>query len=309
MSLLGLGGRFVYDLVGMVRNCGAGGYTEDSYLARCDSEFFGDYDTRAFLYDLEPAAVKSAKTSTVVFAGNSRIQFTFGNNAVREYFSRAGIKYYLFGFGDSREAFLKTVIEKMDLNPKLLVVQTDSWYFGWLGDTEPFKASKLQETAPASMQFKKLKQMVHRQICSNSLFVDYFGSCPDKNVLFRNRTSGEWDFRSVTKDRRIYSFDFDYTVDDELLARQKSYAREFLKAIKVPLNCVVFTSIPWPKEHVGTGRALAEYLGVRFILPRVAGLRTFDDSHLDADSAERFSAAFVRELDPIVRECVTGVRS
>ncbi len=308
MILVGLLGRFVYDLVGMVSNCGAGGYTDESYLARCDSDFYGDYDTRAFLYDLEPVAVQNAKNSRVVFSGNSRIQFAFSTNAVRDYFSRIGVKHYVFGFGDSREAFLKTVIEKMALKPELLIVQTDSWYFGWLGDREPFRPNKLPPAAPASIRFKKLKQMAHRQICSNATFVNYFGGCPDKNVLFRNRISGEWDFKSITKNRRIYPIDFDYEVDDELLKRQKIYATEFMKAVKVPRNCIVFTSVPWPLEKVGTGRALAEYLGVRFVLPKVIGLKTFDGSHLDEESAELFSKAFLRELEPIMRECVTGIR-
>lgn len=307
LCVLGLGGRFIYDLVGMVRNCGAGGYTDESYLSRCDNNYFGDYDTRAFLYNLEPDAVKNAKNSTIVFTGNSRIQFTFGSNAVREYFSRIGIKYYLFGFGDAREAFVKTVISKLDIAPKLLVVQTDSWYFGWLGDGEPFSASKLSNDTPASYRFKKLKQIVHRKICLSAVFINLFGNCPDKNVIFRNRSTGEWDFRSITKGRRIYPIDFDYEVDKKLLERQKPYAREFMKVVKVPNNCVVFTSVPWPQEHVGTGRVLAEYLGVRYILPKVTGLQTFDGSHLDAESAERFSEAFLRELEPIMRECVTGV--
>ncbi len=304
---LGLGGRFVYDLIGMVRNCGASGYTDQSYLARCDSDFYGDYDTKAFLYNLESSAVQNAKRSSVVFAGNSRIQFAFATNSVRSYFSNAGIKHYIFGFGDSREAFLKTVIERIDLRPELLIVQTDSWYFGWLGDREPFKAQKLPQTAPASIHFKKIKQIAHRKICTIDL-IHRLGGCPNKNVLFRNRISGEWDFRSITKDRRIYSIDFDYTVDEDLLKRQKHYAKELMQAIKVPRNCIVFTSVPWPLEKVGTGRALAEYLGVRFILPTVSGLKTFDGSHLEEQSAELFSDAFLRDLEPIMRECVPGAR-
>ena len=306
----GAGGRFFYaiisDLAGMLGNCGAAGYSGDSYLARCESESYGDYDTKAFLYDLEPAAVRNAKDSTVVFTGNSRIQFTFGTDAVRQHFTNTGIKHYLLGFGDSREAFLQALLQKMAIQPKLLIVQTDSWYFGWLGDAEPFKASQFSGFAPATVRYQQLKQWIHRHLCSSTVFIDRFGACPDKNVLFRNRSSGEWDYTSITWGRPVHQFGFDYAVDNELLERQKPYARKFMDVINVPRNCVVFTSVPWPHQHLGTGRALAEYLGVRFVLPKLSGLKTFDNSHLDAESAERFSEAFMRELAPILQECVAA---
>jgi hypothetical protein len=45
-------------------------------------------------------------------------------------------------------------------------------------------------------------------------------------------------------------------------------------------------------------------LGSELIAPQVDGLRTFDGSHLDAASAERWSAAFLDAAGPRIRECL-----
>jgi hypothetical protein len=56
--------------------------------------------------------------------------------------------------------------------------------------------------------------------------------------------------------------------------------------------------------------AIAASLDHDVVAPQIEGLHTFDGSHLDEASAERWSAAFLKEAGPRIRDCVdaAGVR-
>jgi hypothetical protein len=55
---------------------------------------------------------------------------------------------------------------------------------------------------------------------------------------------------------------------------------------------------------MGTAGAVAAALHLRLVAPRLAGLMTFDRVHLDPESAERWSAAFLTEAGPQIRKCL-----
>jgi hypothetical protein len=54
----------------------------------------------------------------------------------------------------------------------------------------------------------------------------------------------------------------------------------------------------------GTAKAIANALGLSLIAPELPGLNTFDGSHLDRPSAERWSQAFLKEASPRIRDCL-----
>jgi hypothetical protein len=55
--------------------------------------------------------------------------------------------------------------------------------------------------------------------------------------------------------------------------------------------------------------AIAAKLGHDLLAPQIDGLLTFDGSHLDEASAERWSAAFLREAGPRIRRCVDAAQA
>ena len=59
---------------------------------------------------------------------------------------------------------------------------------------------------------------------------------------------------------------------------------------------------------IGTARAIANTLGRPLIAPELADLQTFDESHLDSPSAERWSSAFLAEATPRIRQCLDHSR-
>ena len=83
-------------------------------------------------------------------------------------------------------------------------------------------------------------------------------------------------------------------------------ARAMLAALQIRPQCVVFTVVPYPFDNPETfAQALAQELGVSFVVPDVPDLQTIDGYHLDRNSAERWSGRLLDMVDPVVRSCAT----
>jgi hypothetical protein len=61
--------------------------------------------------------------------------------------------------------------------------------------------------------------------------------------------------------------------------------------------------VPTVNTPIGTARAVAKALGRPFVAPTPRGLQTFDASHLDSVSAERWSDAFLTDAAAGIRKC------
>ncbi len=64
------------------------------------------------------------------------------------------------------------------------------------------------------------------------------------------------------------------------------------------------TMVPTVNTRIGTARAIAQGLGRDLIAPELEGLNTFDESHLDQESAQRWSAAFLSAAGPEIQKCL-----
>lgn len=289
------------DFVGMLRSCGGKGYAADTFLAGCESNYFGNYEHGAYYFELEPEAVAALKSATVVVLGHSRPMFAFGTQSWREFFNSRAIKYYLFGFRFAEgERFAQSLLNRLHVRPKVLILTVDNYFFTGYQSVEAMGI----EARRSHYVYKKLEQVAHRWVCSAWSRSASDVICPDKSSLFRSRSTGEWDFsRFHGKNASGHAFQYDYSVAPDLLAKQLQWGGRFLEGLDVRPECIVLTTVPYPDAHLGTTLELAKELGVRAVLPHVEGLATWDDSHLSADSAEAYSRAFGAEVEGIVRTC------
>lgn len=95
------------------------------------------------------------------------------------------------------------------------------------------------------------------------------------------------------------------------MERWDEYAKlgeKFLAQLPVDRSCVILTIVPTVETKRAEAMAIAAKLGHDLLAPQVDGLRTFDGSHLDEASGERWSAAFLREAGPRIRKCVDAGR-
>ena len=83
----------------------------------------------------------------------------------------------------------------------------------------------------------------------------------------------------------------------EVTANARSF-EAFLDGLGVPKDCVILTYVPSTENNRRLANAIAASLGLDLIAPQGEGLRTIDGSHLDRESAEVFTTAFLAQAGP-----------
>jgi hypothetical protein len=82
-----------------------------------------------------------------------------------------------------------------------------------------------------------------------------------------------------------------------VLLAMTEFAHRFIQEMEVRGARVILTFIPSPNGDRKQAEELASRLNLPLIAPTLTGLDTVDNSHLSPRSAERFTAAFVAELE------------
>jgi hypothetical protein len=168
--------------------------------------------------------------------------------------------------------------------------------------TQPAQEVMRDSAALGKYREKSLSQMAHRALCTRVAAL-----CRHEFAYYRRRTDGAWvvvgrgDFQSQAV---VYSD----SVDHNALDSEVALGREFVSQLPVSRDCILLTlpakGARGPGTSVGTAKAIAATLGLQLIAPQPAGLTTFDGSHVDRPSAERWSSAFIDAAAPFIEKCL-----
>jgi hypothetical protein len=193
--------------------------------------------------------------------------------------------------------FEMPLLEKIAPKAKLFIINVDSYFVP--EQTEPAKAVMHDPTALGRYRRKAFWQAPHRFICG-----EFPRICGNHESFYRSISTG--DYIRQGGDSGAYAVSDDPTVDAASLGYSVGSAEQLLRALRVERSCILFTIVP----TVGTKRvqaeALAQKLGVKLISPQIPGLTTFDHSHLNADSAAEWSAAFLKQAAPDMQRCLAA---
>jgi len=96
----------------------------------------------------------------------------------------------------------------------------------------------------------------------------------------------------------------DAKVDPAFVQQQVKEARDFVSRLPVSRDCIILTIVPTFETRRASAAAIAAELGLPLISPASDGLFTFDGSHLERPSAERWSHAFLEAAGPRIRQCL-----
>lgn len=270
----------------------------DQYIGLCDVTGFGDYDHGALWFGLERQAVDAASGADILFVGNSRMQAGLSTNYTDHWFDDRQISYFLFGFShDENYRFVQPALDKLEAGASLYVVNVDNFFDDRL--TGPANSAMNEPDSFNRYRQKHFWQKMHNLVCGTIA-----GVCGGANSIVRNRPNGAWKFRVPKHDRTPVVYD--RSVDQGLLRTYERRADQFLQDLNASSSCIVLTVIPDSAMTIASGRALAERLNFPFVAPELDDLTTFDTSHLDEESAARWSMAFMFELEPYVDRCIGG---
>jgi hypothetical protein len=278
-------------------SCQASEYGSDGYLGYCGATSYGDYDHGALWFDLEPAAFTAAADARVLFIGNSRTTFAFSSKATDDWFSSHSENYYLLGFTHFENyTFEAPLLRKLHPKAKVYVINIDTFFER--AETGPGKTVMIDQSARTRYQEKRQWQKIHKAICTTFKAV-----CGNQIAIFRFRSTGAWLMTGGRFTSEPVSYDED--VDQTKLASYSASGKEFLPGLDTDRACTILTIVPTVKTDMGTARAVAAALGLKLVAPEVPGLVTFDGYHLDRESAQRWSAAFLEQAGPQIQKCLS----
>jgi hypothetical protein len=278
--------------------CSADGYfeTTNAYLGYCNAAGFGDYDHGAFWFGLEPAAVRFAANADVIFLGSSRVEFALSTVATDHWFSSAGLSHYLFGFTNvENSTFVAPLLLRLKPRAKVYVINVDRFFTG----VETDNGAEILHDPDIEQHFrqKKLWQHLQRSVCTRVRAI-----CGHELAYFRDSQFGHWVAKGPNENPPADVADGPVQ-DQEHWVQYAAVADRFITNLPVERACVLLTIVPSSETRIAEAKAIASALGMELVTPQLEGLRTFDGSHLDGDSAERWSAAFYDIAGPRIRHC------
>ena len=278
--------------------CQADGYNADQYIAYCNGASYADYEHGAFWFDLEPAVQDFARNAGVLFLGNSRLQVAFSTVATDNFFSAISARYYLLGFTYNENVIMaEELLRKMKPRAKVYVINVDDFFDR--AESVPMKAVLHDPGARDRYEVKRRWQQVHEPICKTLPVL-----CGDGSVVVRSRETGAYRKFPIIKET-MTPISYDWVINQNVVKSNVSVAIDFLSHLAVPRECVILTMVPTVETKIGNVTAIAEALGENLMTPElVGGLQTFDGSHLDKPSAERWSQAFFRAVGSKIRTCL-----
>ena len=120
--------------------------------------------------------------------------------------------------------------------------------------------------------------------------------------MFRSRETGATYMKIPNP--KFEAVSYDQVVNQNVVNSNIAVAIDFLSRFAQD-KCVIFTSVPYVGLKIGNASAIAMGVGTKLVTPEFSkGLQTFDGSHLDRPSAERWSEAFFQEAGPTIRSCL-----
>jgi hypothetical protein len=276
--------------------CPASGYASDRYLAYCQADHYGDYEHGAFWFALEPNVYESIAGAQVLFMGNSRLQWGFSNTTTADWFASSSARYYLLGFSYYETyPFEEALLRKVEPKAQVYVINLD----GFFQPAESVPARFVMHDGEALSRYegKRRWQAAHETVCRRVAAL-----CGNEYAVYRSRQTGTWYPLGGRFNNEPVSDD--PNVDAGYVQQQVAAARGFLGRLPVSRECVILTMVPTFKTKRAAAEAIASELGLSLVAPTLDGLLTFDGSHLERASAERWSNAFLHAAGPQIRKCL-----
>lgn len=293
------------DIFPWIGGCNPKGYTNDNFMSYCHSSRFGDLEHNIYWHNLEPGLIENVQNADILFLGNSRTQYAFSTTAVSNYFDEKDYSHYIFGFGmGSQNSVPEMLADKYSLTPKALIINADPFFTNRISGTNQ---AMLEETWSRRWELNTKRFLAHQQeescTSSDSGFLHSLMCLGTEETLYRRIKDGHWEVRYFRKNKQIPTAIDNLQNMGVTVEEARVIADNFIAKFEVEKQCVILTVTPRTQTPLAFAEQLAKDLGVIGIFPNPGNLVTVDDSHLDPQSALRWSSALLKEVGPILDSC------
>jgi hypothetical protein len=297
-------------------------------MVSCASVIPEFYRTGALYLDVEPRLTKALRDADVIVTGNSTTIETFAvhaqDNLMDRYFRDKGLKFFIMAEEGSGFRYRKMILEKLGIHPRTALIDTDDVGADLLQDSNkevifnedrfrwPFTvfhlAIVLQHNVCVRWNQDSLKTFIGSQRSWRvvAAFKNFYcnGNIP---ASWRNVETGAYILaykREPTKRMQLIDRPDTRMATIELFRRR---AKMMLGSESLRHSCIIFYEVASPAGMPEVGRTIAREAHRPFIFPPLPPEKqyfVYDGSHMEEDTAERWTAEFLPLLDPDLDRCV-----
>ncbi len=240
-------------------------------------------------------SIEHAREADILLFGNSRQQTGLREAVIHEEAARLGLKAFTIATGHAdKTRFALELIRRHNLRPRVVVASGGPFVFTegvspWAREVMAMDRwgalKKIMELSAAWAVQSRLHQYLPR--------IDYFDhSLIQGGVKYRSNRTGWWHIELEP--------DGSYPVSMAPERRNYRHTLELTRKLKTELDrrgaTLVLTVVPYRGTRTGHLPYLSSELGVPFVLPSFDNMVTSDGSHLNRESAIRYSSLFWGEF-------------
>ena len=245
-------------------------------------------------------SVKYAQKADVLILGNSRTLCGFSSEIMREFAQENNIRFYnmSFGFGESL-TFPEYIMEKYGLKPKIVIVNANQFF---IKEASDYGGKLLKRSSWERFRNFLDDYIKYAHFRTFRKYMPHF--LPDFRIVgdyayIRSEVDGAWTILNLQKPSVALR---DYTTPTQAEDYDLQLAKQFNSYVKSWGGTLVLTYVPYPGADVASIRRFARELDVDFIYPEIQDLKVFDASHLDDASARKFTIAFFKTFEGLMRD-------
>jgi len=291
-----------------IRKCNPEGYERGDFMTSCAGIKVDRYAFGSIYLGSQKNAVKNAKTADVIVFGNSRTMRSFSTDAIDNYFKSKGLTYVIFAVEGASYASAQHTVEKLGLKPKIVMTNTEILYSNVVGaafgDLVYFP-----DKYKTRFDFFHAAQSLQKWVCGGNIkFLKNYYCKGRTGAGWRSAVTGrfKWELVAEPEKNVLFAPRKEQNPPDIRMGRVLPNGREFLGNSNFKNSCHILYMVNSPSSEPILQNAIAEELGALPVYTPFDDLRTYDKSHLDRPTSERWASAFVKDLNPALDKCLQG---
>lgn len=282
-----------------VFRCSPAGYSDEFFLGTCADRAFGDYEHAALWLDKEPEAVANLKAAEALFIGNSRAVIGFSAESFRQPFEQRGLKTFNASINGEWDLFAKMLIQKLDLRPRVVVVNEDYFFFNSINLWGRRVVSGRPEVE-LEYKLKSLALGLHRKLCRDERNRLSDLICSNHMAQYRSRLNGRALNYDLPPGNTLIHPAPDQPTGMEHIIET---GRAFKRMVEERGGCMILTTVPSVDGNPDYSRQIAAAIGAPYVDVPTDGYYGFDGSHMNVPDAERWGKAFTERAGPALAAC------